>query len=61
MTSGYYSDANKPFTTQMLTPESLNGIVADQIVNTAGSYAASASLTENSPWLMQLVAFRGVS
>ena len=34
-------------------------IVADRIVNTVGSYAATAPVTGGGGWLMQLVAFKG--
>ena len=35
------------------------GIVLDRIVNTVGSYAATAPVTGGGTWLMQLVAFKG--
>jgi hypothetical protein len=37
------------------------GIAAECILNTADTYKATASLSSNSTWLMQLVAFRGAS
>jgi hypothetical protein len=34
--------------------------IVDRIVNTVGSYAATAPVTGGRTWLMQLVAFKGV-
>ena len=59
MTWGYYGNATNGFTTRVITQPDLD-IVADRIVNTVGSYAATAPVTGGGTWLMQLVAFKGV-
>ena len=59
MTWGYYGNATNGFTTRVLTQPDVD-IVADRIVNTVGSYAATAPVTGGGTWLMQLVAFKGV-
>ena len=58
MTWGYYSNATSGFTTRVITQPNYD-IVADKIVNTTGSYAATAPLTGSNTWLMQMVAFKG--
>ena len=60
MTWGYYGNATNGFTTRVITQPNYD-IVADRIVNTGGSYAVTAPVTGGGTWLMQLVAFRGVS
>ena len=58
MTGDFYGNATNGFTTRVITQP--NGdIVADRIVNTVGSYAATAPVTGSNGWLMQLVAFKG--
>ena len=59
MTWGIYGNATNGFTTRVLTQPNFD-IVADRIVNTVGSYAATAPVTGGGTWLMQLVAFKGV-
>ncbi len=59
MTWGYYGNATNGFATRVLTQPNFD-IVADRIVNTVGSYAATAPVTGGGTWLMQLVAFKGV-
>ena len=58
MTWGYYGNATNGFATRVLTQPNFD-IVADRIVNTVGSYAATAPVTGGGTWLMQLVAFKG--
>jgi hypothetical protein len=58
MTSGTYGNATNGFTTRVLTQPDAD-IVADRIVNTVGTYAATAPLIGGGTWLMQLVAFKG--
>jgi hypothetical protein len=55
MTLGNYGNATGGFTTRVLTQPNLD-IVADRVVNTVGTYEATAPVTGT--WLMQLVAFR---
>jgi glucose/arabinose dehydrogenase/chitodextrinase len=57
MTWGGYDNATNGFTTRVITQPDLD-IVADRIVNTVGTYAATAPVTGGT-WLMQLVAFKG--
>ena len=48
------------FTQRMITsPDS--DLAEDQVVTSAGSYSASASLASAGPWLMQVVAFRATA
>ena len=57
MTWGYYGNATNGFTTRVLTQPN-SDIVADRIVNSAGSYAATAPVTGGGTWPMQVVAFK---
>ena len=45
------------FTTRLLTTPD-GDIAEDQLVTTAGSYAATAPLSSSSQWIMQMIAFR---
>jgi hypothetical protein len=61
-----YGKATNGFATRVLSQPKLGGlggtgIVADRIVNSAGAYAVSAPVSGGGTWLMQLVAFKGVS
>jgi hypothetical protein len=46
------------FTKRMITMPDAD-IAEDRVVTTAGSYSATASVNVASPWVMQMVAFRG--
>jgi hypothetical protein len=68
ISSSIYGNATNDFTTRVLTqpkmgglPSTGTGIVADRIANTVGTYEATAPVSGGGTWLMQLVAFRGVS
>jgi hypothetical protein len=61
-----YGKATNGFTTRVLSQPKLGGlggtgIVADRSVNSVGTYAATAPVSGGGTWLMQLVAFKGVS
>ena len=59
MTTDFYGNATNGFTTRVVTQPD-GDIVADRIVSTVGSYAATAPVTGGGGWLMQLVAFKSV-
>jgi hypothetical protein len=68
ISSSAYGNATNEFTTRVLTqpkmgglPSTGTGIFADRIVNTVGTYEATAPVSGGGTWLMQLVAFRDVS
>jgi hypothetical protein len=68
ISSSTYGNATNEFTTRVLTqpkmgglPSTGTGIFADRIVNTVGTYEATAPVSGGGTWLMQLVAFRDVS
>src|SRR5262249_24494140 len=48
------------FTTRVITNPD-GDLVEDQIVTTAGSYSATATLSGSGPWVMQMAAFKPVS
>jgi hypothetical protein len=61
-----YGKAANGFDTRVLSQPKLGGlggtgIVADRTVNSVGTYAATAPVSGGGTWLMQLVAFKGVS
>jgi hypothetical protein len=61
-----YGKATSGFVTRVLSQPKLGGlggtgIVADRIVNSVDTYAATAPVSGGGTWLMQLVAFKGVS
>jgi hypothetical protein len=61
-----YGKATNGFTTRVLSQPKLGGlggtgIVADRSVSSVGTYAATAPVSGGGTWLMQLVAFKGVS
>jgi Bacterial Ig domain len=63
-----YGNATNEFTTRVLTQPKMGGlastgtgIVADRIASTIGTYEATAPVSGGGTWLMQLVAFRGLS
>jgi hypothetical protein len=55
MSTFQFSGAGTGFTSRGVT--SLGDIAEDQIVSAAGSYSATATLTQTSGWVMQLAAF----
>ncbi len=57
MTADTFTGPGSGFTLRVITsPDS--DMVEDQIASTTGSYNATASLNNSTPWLMQLAAFR---
>jgi chitodextrinase len=66
--SNYGNATPDEFATRVLTQPKMGGIAstgtgiaADRIVNTAGTYEASAPVSGGGTWLMQLVAFKTVN
>jgi chitodextrinase len=58
MTSAVTNSAGSGWTNRIITDPDAD-LVEDRIVNSTGTYRATASVIAGSPWLMQLVAFRG--
>ncbi len=58
MTWGSTSAAGTGYTKRVITSPN-SDIVEDRIVTATGSYTATAAVSAGSPWVMQMVAFRG--
>ena len=58
MTTGCTNGPGTSFTMQVITQPDCDG-AEDRKVTTVGSYAATMSVSSGSPWVMQMVAFRG--
>ncbi len=58
ITQGTTSAAGTGYTSRVITWPNTD-IAEDRIVSIAGSYKATAAVSAGSPWVMQLVAFRG--
>ena len=54
------TSAGTGYTSRVITTPS-GDILEDQIVATAGSYSATATISPSAAWIMQMVAFRGAS
>ncbi|MBS0182680.1 MAG: hypothetical protein JSS39_09785, partial [Nitrospira sp.] len=52
------ASAGAGFTSRVITVPD-GDIAEDRVVSTVGSYSATAQLTSSSPWVMQMVAFKG--
>jgi hypothetical protein len=58
MTTWTTSAAGSGWTNRIITDPNTD-IAEDRIVSTTGTYRATASVSSGSPWVMQMVAFRG--
>ena len=58
MTTGTTSAAGSGWTNRIITDPDTD-IAEDRIVSTTGTYRATAAVSSGSPWVMQMVAFRG--
>ena len=58
MTSGCTNGPGTSFTSRVITQPNCDA-VEDRKVTTVGSYAATMSVSAGSPWVMQMVVFRG--
>jgi hypothetical protein len=58
MTTGTTSAAGSGWTNRIITDPDTD-IAEDRIVTTTGAYRATAAVSSGSPWVMQMVAFKG--
>ena len=56
-TAGTFGGSGTGFVTRIITPDS--DIAQDKTVSSTGSYSALGTQTYSSPWVMQMVTFRG--